>query len=139
MDENFLDEKTRIEIYTSQSWESLQVNSLYKDLIEFKDVFPESVPCELPKEKGTRHDIELTPGSNDCVMKQWPLPPEQALVIDKFFVDRLAAGNVRKSTSPHRSLTFCVGKATGGWRIVHAFNKLNAATVLALCRYRGRT
>ena len=27
---------------------------LYKDLIEFKDVFPESVPCELPKNKGTR-------------------------------------------------------------------------------------
>ena len=64
-------------------------------------------------------------------MKQWPLPREQVLAIDKEFIDRLKAGHVRESTSPHSSLTFCVRKATGGWRIVHAFNKLNAATVPA--------
>ena len=49
--------------------------------------------------------------------------------MDKFFADRLAAGHVRVSNSPHSSSTFCVRKAKGGWRIVHAFNKLNAATV----------
>ena len=53
MNESVLDEKTRIERYTSQSWESLKSNPLYKDLVEFKDVFPESVSCELPKDKGT--------------------------------------------------------------------------------------
>ncbi|KAE9331368.1 hypothetical protein PF008_g15466 [Phytophthora fragariae] len=41
------------------------------------------------------------------------------------------AGNVRESISPHSSPTFCVRKATGGWRIVHAFNKLNDATIPA--------
>ena len=51
--------------------------------------------------------------------------------IDKFFIDRLKAGHVRGSTSPHSSPTFCVRKATGGWRIVHAFNKMNAETVSA--------
>ncbi|CAI5711096.1 unnamed protein product [Peronospora effusa] len=131
MDESVLDEKTRIERYTSQSWESLKSNPLYKDLVEFKDVFPESVPCELPKDKGTRHEIDLVPGTKYCVMKQWPLPREQVEAIDKFFADRLAAGHVRESTSPHSSPTFCVRKATGGWRIVHAFNKLNAATIPA--------
>ena len=59
MNESVLDEKTRIERYTSRSAESLQASHLYKDLIEFKDVFHESVPCELPKDKGTRHEIEL--------------------------------------------------------------------------------
>ena len=63
MDESALDEKTRTEQYTYQSWKSLQANLLYKDLIEFKDVFPKSVPCELPKDKGTRYEIELKPGS----------------------------------------------------------------------------
>ena len=62
-------------------------------------------------------------------MKQWLLPHEQVLAIYKFFADRLAAGDVRGSNSPHSSSTFCVRKATGRWRIVHAFNKLNAATV----------
>ena len=104
---------------------------MYKDLFEFKDVFLESVPCELPKDEGDRHEIDLVPGIKYCVMKQCPLPREQVEVIDKFFSDRLAAGHVRESTSPHRSPTFCVRKATGGWRIVHAFNKLNAATIPA--------
>ena len=86
MDECVLDEKTRTERYMSQSWESLQKNPLYKDLIEFKDVFPESVTCELPKDKGTRHGIELKRGSKYCVMKQWPLPREKVLAIVIFFV-----------------------------------------------------
>uniref|UniRef100_A0AAV1TCA6 Uncharacterized protein n=1 Tax=Peronospora matthiolae TaxID=2874970 RepID=A0AAV1TCA6_9STRA len=70
MDESVLDEKTRIERYDSQSWESLKTNPIFEDLVEFKDVFPETVPCELPKDKGTRHDVELKPGSKYCVMKQ---------------------------------------------------------------------
>ena len=131
MDESVFDEKTRMERYTSQSWESLQSNPLYKDSIEFKDVFPESLPCELPKKKGTRHEIELKRGSKYCIIKQWPLAREQVLAIDKFFAYHLASGYVRDSISPHCSPTFCVRKAKGGWRIVHAFNKLNAAMVPA--------
>ena len=65
MDESVLDEKTRIERYTSQSWESLKANPPYDDLMEFRDVFPEALPCELPKDKGTRHEIDLKPGSSN--------------------------------------------------------------------------
>ncbi|KAF1332095.1 reverse transcriptase, partial [Globisporangium splendens] len=63
--------------------------------------------------------------------RQWPLPREQVKGIDEFFEARRKAGQVRESNSPHCSPTFCVKKATGGWRIVHAFNKLNAATIPA--------
>ena len=59
--------------------------------MEFRDVFPEVVPFELTKDKGTRHETDLKPGSKYCVMKQWPLPHEQVLAIDKFFADRLAS------------------------------------------------
>lgn len=38
---------------------------------------------------------------------------------------------MRESISPHSSPTFCVKKATGGWRTVHAFNKLNDAAIPA--------
>ena len=38
---------------------------------------------------------------------------------------------VRESQSPHSTLTFCVKKPNGKWRIVHAYNKLNAATIPA--------
>ena len=60
--------------------------------MDFGDVFPEEVPCKLPKNKGTRHKIDMIPGSKYCVMKQWPLSREQVLAIDKFFTDLLAAG-----------------------------------------------
>ena len=62
MDEVFLGDMTRTERYTSQLWESLEENPLYDDLMEFRDVFPEVVPCELPKYKGNRHEINLKPG-----------------------------------------------------------------------------
>jgi hypothetical protein len=131
MDESVLDEKTRIERYEAQSWESIKGNPIYDVVREYEDVFPEAIPCELPKDKGIRHEITLMPGTKYCVTRQWPLPRDQVKAIDEFFEARRKAGHVRESTSPHSSPTFCVRKATGGWRIVHAFNKLNAATVPA--------
>jgi hypothetical protein len=130
-DEAVLNEKTKIERFESQGWDSLKGSPFYEVLKEYEDVFPEEVPAELPKDKGIRHEIDLIPGTKYCVTRQWPLPKEQVDVIDEFFAKRLASGQVRESKSPHCSPTFCVKKATGGWRIVHAYNKLNSATVPA--------
>ena len=47
----------------SQSLESFKANLLFDDLMKFRDVFPEAIPCELTKDKGTRHEIDLKPGS----------------------------------------------------------------------------
>ncbi|KAG3113112.1 hypothetical protein PC129_g25114 [Phytophthora cactorum] len=38
---------------------------------------------------------------------------------------------VRESKSPHSTPTFCVRNPDGKWRLVHAYNKLNNATVPA--------
>ena len=38
---------------------------------------------------------------------------------------------VWESKSPHSTPTFCVKKPSGKWRIEHAYNKLNAATIPA--------
>ncbi|GMF47927.1 unnamed protein product [Phytophthora fragariaefolia] len=51
--------------------------------------------------------------------------------IDAFFMAKHAAGMVREPKSPRSSPTFCVRKPNGKWRMVHAFNKLNAATIPA--------
>ncbi|KAF1313214.1 reverse transcriptase, partial [Globisporangium splendens] len=97
------DEKTRKERFEEQSWDTLKKNPVYALAREFEDIFPD----------------------------KWPLPREQVVAIDEFFAQRAKAGHVRESKSPHCSPTFCVKKATGGWRIVHAFNKLNDATIPA--------
>ncbi|KAF1333196.1 Pol protein, partial [Globisporangium splendens] len=131
MDTDVLDEPTKKERFQAQGWESLKDSPFYGLLKEHEDVFPEEVPSRLPTDKGVRHEIDLKPGTKYCVTRQWPLPREQVKVIDEFFEARRKAGQVRESNSPHCSPTFCVKKATGGWRIVHAFNKLNAATIPA--------
>ncbi|KAF1316229.1 reverse transcriptase, partial [Globisporangium splendens] len=130
-DADVLDEKTRKERFEEQSWDALKKNPVYALAREYEDIFPNKVPDELPFDRGIRHEIDVLPGTKYCIARQWPLPKEQVEAIDEFFAQRAGAGHVRESKSPHCSPTFCVKKATGGWRIVHAFNKLNDATIPA--------
>ncbi|KAF1327255.1 reverse transcriptase, partial [Globisporangium splendens] len=130
-DADVLDEKTRKERFEEQSWDALKKNPVYALAREYEDIFPDKVPDELPFDRGIRHEIDVLPGAKYCITRQWPLPKEQTEAIDEFFAQRAKAGHVRESKSPHCSPTFCVKKATGSWRIVHAFNKLNDATIPA--------
>ncbi|KAF1318124.1 Pol protein, partial [Globisporangium splendens] len=130
-DADVLDEKTRKERFEEQSWDALKKNPVYALAREFEDIFPDKVPDELPFDRGIRHEIDVLPGTKYCITRRWPLPKEQVEAIDEFFAQRAKAGHVRESKSPHCSPTFCVKKATGGWRIAHAFNKLNDATIPA--------
>ncbi|KAF1334018.1 reverse transcriptase, partial [Globisporangium splendens] len=130
-DADVLDEKTRKERFEEQSWDALKKNPVYALAREYEDIFPDKVPDELPFDRGIRREIDVLPGTKYCITRQWPLPKEQVEAIDEFFSQRAKAGHVRESKSPHCSPTFCVKKATGGWRIVHAFNKLNDATIPA--------
>ncbi len=124
-------EKTRKERFESQNWEAIKDNPLHDIIMEYKCNFPDEPPAELPQDNGIRHEVDLIPGTKYCVTRQWPLPRVQVEAIDAFFESRRKAGQVRESKSPHSSPTFCVKKATGGWRIVHAYNKLNDATIPA--------
>ncbi|KAG2964027.1 hypothetical protein PC118_g20570 [Phytophthora cactorum] len=102
-----------------------------EDTLKHKDVLPDEIPAELPQDKGIQHEIDLVPGTKYCVTRQWPLPRDQVKAIDDFFESRRQAGQVRESKSPHSAPTFCVKKPQGEWRIVHAYNKLNDATIPA--------
>ncbi|KAE8974860.1 hypothetical protein PR002_g25778 [Phytophthora rubi] len=126
-----LSAKSKKERFDEQSWDSLKSSLFYEVLREYRDVLPDDIPAELPQDKGVQHEIDPVPGTKYCVTRQWPLPREQAKAIDDFFESRRKAGQVRESKSPHSAPTFCVKKAQGGWRLVHAYNKLNDATVPA--------
>ncbi|KAK1943653.1 Retrovirus-related Pol polyprotein from transposon 297 [Phytophthora citrophthora] len=123
--------KTKKQRFEEQSWDSLRSSPYYEILREYKDVLPDEIPSELPKDKGVQHEIDLVPGTKYCVTRQWPLPREQVQAIDDFFESRRLAGQVRESKSPLSAQMFCVKKPQGGWRIVHAYNKLNDATIPA--------
>ncbi|GMF52970.1 unnamed protein product [Phytophthora fragariaefolia] len=119
--------------FAAQSWAALHdsKNPVYSLADEFEDIFPEKIPAELPAERGVRHEIDLGHGAKYCVTQQWPLPRDQVQAIDEFFEGRRKAGHIDESFSPHSSPTFCVKKATGGWCVVHIFNKFNDATIPA--------
>ncbi|POM77777.1 LOW QUALITY PROTEIN: Pol protein [Phytophthora palmivora] len=53
------------------------------------------------------------------------------LASDAFFAEKAEPGMVRESKPPHSTPTICVRKPNGKWRLVHAYNKLNNATVPA--------
>jgi hypothetical protein len=61
---------TRQERFDSQGWDAMKASPFYDLLREYQDVFPEEVPCELPSDKGVRHEIDLEPGSKYCVTRQ---------------------------------------------------------------------
>nr|CAI72325.1 putative polyprotein [Phytophthora infestans] len=88
----------------------------------YADVVNKHPPTQLPPDRGVRHEIVLVPGTKYCVTRQWPLPREQCEVIDAFFATKAKAGMVREAKSPHSTPTFC---------LVHAYNKLNNATMPA--------
>ncbi|KAG2877002.1 hypothetical protein PC115_g23473 [Phytophthora cactorum] len=103
--------KTKKERFDGQSWDSLKASPFYDVLREHKDALPDEIPADLPQDKGIQHEIDLVPGKKYCSRRQ--------------------AGQVRESKSPHSAPTFCVKKPQGGWRIAHAYNKLNDATIPA--------
>ncbi|KAG2983412.1 hypothetical protein PC121_g22588 [Phytophthora cactorum] len=103
--EDTLSAKTKKERSDGQSWDSLKASPFYDILREHKDVLPDEIRAELPQDKGTKY----------CVTRQWSLPHHLVKAIDEFFEGRRKSGH----------------NATGGWRIVHAFNKLNDATIPA--------
>ncbi|POM77752.1 Reverse transcriptase [Phytophthora palmivora] len=90
------------------------------------------------KQRATRLGSEILKNPEDPVyplVKEysdvWPLPREKCEVIDAFFAEKAKSGMVRETKSPHSTPTFCVRKPNGKWRLVHAYNKLNNATVPA--------
>ncbi|KAG3147172.1 hypothetical protein PI124_g23487 [Phytophthora idaei] len=129
--EDTLSAKAKKERFDGQSWDSLKTSPFYDVLREHKDVLPDEILAELPQDEGIQHEIDLVPGTKYCVTRQWPLPQDQVKAIGDFFESRRQAGQVRESKSPHTIPTFCVKKPQGGWRIVHAYNKLNDATIPA--------
>ena len=88
-------------------------------------------PSVLPPDRGVRHEIDLIPGAKYCVTRQRTLSLVQFDVIDDFFFAKHGVEMVRDSKSPHSTPTFRVKTPNGKWRIVHAYNKLNAANTPA--------
>ena len=87
IDEAVLDEtKAALNARSGSSILKNPADPFYPLVKEFQDVVCHNPPSVLPPDRGVRHEIDLVPGTNYCVTRQWPLTKEQCDVIDDFFV-----------------------------------------------------
>ncbi|KAG3053407.1 hypothetical protein PI125_g26007 [Phytophthora idaei] len=121
LDEDILEEmKKRREARLGSEILKNPKDPVYPLVKEFADVVSKDPPSQLPPDRGVRHEVLCHPAM-----------ASQCEVIDAFFAAKAKAGMVRESKSPHSTPTFCVRKPNGKWRLVHAYDKLNNATVPA--------
>ncbi|GMF53805.1 unnamed protein product [Phytophthora fragariaefolia] len=93
----------------------------YPVIREYEDMVSKEPPSGFPPDRGVRHV------SQDSA----PYRGNGVTALTHSSVPSTEAGLVRESKSQHSTPTFCVRTPNGKWRILHAFNKLNAATIPA--------
>ena len=110
--------------FKTQGWEALQDNPALPVLLKYKDtVFKEELELtNISTKTAIEHEIELTT-DEPFNIPQFQLSPDQQRAVGEWTEKMLAAGMIRKSTSPFNSPIFCVKKPVG-WRIVHDFRSV---------------
>ena len=121
----------KAERFKSHDWESLKNNPAYHVLKKYDGtVFRKELPNEIPpKRDGIEHEINLKSDTKPITAVQWRQSPEQKKIIQEWTKEMVEAGIIRPSNSAFSAPTFCVKKPVG-WRIVHDYRRLNAATVI---------
>ena len=121
----------KAERFKTQDWENLKDNPAYNVLKKYEGtVFRKELPAEIPPSReGIEHEIQLKPGTTPIAVSQWRQSPDQQKVIREWTKEMIQAGIIRPSTSAFAAPTFCVKKPVG-WRIVHDYRRLNAATLV---------
>ncbi|POM76513.1 Pol protein [Phytophthora palmivora] len=98
---------------------------VYPLVKEYSDVVSKHPPSQLPPDLGVRHNIDLVHVTNNCATMC-----SLYLASNAFIAEKAKSGMVRESKSPHSTPTFSFVNRTGSSGI-HAYNKLNNATVPA--------
>ena len=99
-------------------------------VIQYRDVFPDELPAELPPERSVYHTISLK-DSNAAppARKSYRLSQPELEECKQQVTALLAKGHIRPSCSPYGSPVLFVKKATGGLRMCIDFRGLNEQTI----------
>ena len=99
-------------------------------LEQYRDVFPDALPAELPPERSVYHTIPLK-DSNAVppARKTYRLSQPELEECKQQVTALLAKGHIRPSCSPYGSPVLFVKKATGGLRMCIDFRGLNEQTI----------
>jgi hypothetical protein len=95
----------------------------------YNEIFREDLPAGLPMSRPIEHRITLVEGSQPVYQKQYRLSYRDQAEIDRQVEEHLAAGRIRRSTSPFNAPSLLVGKPDGSKRMCQDERGLNRITV----------
>ena len=115
---------------TAQDNESNGHDKVQVTLEQYRDVFPDELPAELPLERSFYHTIPLK-DSNAAppARKSYRLSQPELEECKQQITALLAKGHIQPSCSPYGSSVLFVKKATGSLRMCIDFRGLNEQTI----------
>lgn len=115
-----------------------EIEPIEKDVIKpdvammiqkFIDIFPKTLPNQLPPKRSIDHTIELTPGVEPPSRSIYRMSYEETNELKKQLEDLLKKGYIRPSTSPFGAPVLFVHKKDGTLRLCVDYRALNKITI----------
>ncbi|PKI43100.1 hypothetical protein CRG98_036511 [Punica granatum] len=114
---------------TQQARVPFSIGKMYKDEVEFVDVFSAELPEGLPPIWGIEHQIDLVPGSALPNRPAYWCNPNEAKELQRQVNELLEKGYVRESMSPCSVPALLVPKKDGSMRMCVDSRAINKITV----------
>ncbi|GJP82295.1 hypothetical protein CLOP_g12530, partial [Closterium sp. NIES-67] len=93
------------------------------------DIFPNDLPARLPPERPQYHKIDLEPGAQPTIRKQWRLTQPDLTELRNQLDYLLEKGFIRPSTPPFATPILFTPKKDGGLRMCIDYHALNRRTI----------
>ncbi|GJP45170.1 hypothetical protein CLOM_g4592 [Closterium sp. NIES-68] len=103
---------------------------LAADLIrKYPEIFPDNLPTGLPPSQPEDHRIELEPGAQSTVQRQFRVSQLELEELQQQLDYLMTKGFIRPSTSPYAAPISFTLKKDGGFRMCIDFCALNRITI----------
>ncbi|GJP44416.1 hypothetical protein CLOM_g3824, partial [Closterium sp. NIES-68] len=96
---------------------------------KYPEIFPDDLPAGLPPSRPEDHRIELEPGAQPTVQRQFRLSQPELEELQQQLDYLMTKGFIRPSTSPYAAPILFTPKKDGGFRMCIDYRALNRITI----------